>query len=83
MKIFTTELMTLKDNIAKDAENEKHLYHKMLGVVEDTKNLSKDIKADDKSIIKYINTYIHIYMYIKIFKKIHYDRISTVHVKVL
>ncbi|XP_029669273.1 peptidyl-prolyl cis-trans isomerase FKBP8-like isoform X2 [Formica exsecta] len=49
MKICNTELMTLKDKIAKDAKKEKYLYRKMLGVTEDIKNLSKDVKADDKS----------------------------------
>ncbi|KMQ91381.1 peptidyl-prolyl cis-trans isomerase fkbp8-like protein [Lasius niger] len=48
MKIFTTELITLKDKITKNAEKEKQLYRKMLGVVQD-KNSSKDGKADDKS----------------------------------
>ncbi|XP_050462479.1 peptidyl-prolyl cis-trans isomerase FKBP8 [Cataglyphis hispanica] len=48
MKICNTELMILKDKIAKDAKKEKYLYRKMLGVTED-KNLSKDVKADDQS----------------------------------
>jgi len=48
MKICTTELITLKDKLSKDAKKEKHLYRKMLGVVEDTKNSSKNVKADDK-----------------------------------
>lgn len=49
MKICTTELITLKDKISKDAKKEKHLYRKMLGVVEDTKNSSKNVKADNKT----------------------------------
>lgn len=48
MKICSTELMILKDKIAKDAKKEKYLYRKMLGVTED-KNSSKDVKADDQS----------------------------------
>ncbi|XP_019883032.2 peptidyl-prolyl cis-trans isomerase FKBP8 isoform X1 [Camponotus floridanus] len=48
MKICTTELITLKDKLSKDAKKEKHLYRKMLGVVEDTKNSSKNVKPDDK-----------------------------------
>lgn len=49
MKICNTELMILKDKIAKDAKKEKYLYRKMLGVTEDIKNSSKDVKADDQS----------------------------------
>ena len=47
LKICATELLTLKDKIAKDAKKEKHLYRKMLGV-EDTKN-SKDVKVEDQN----------------------------------
>lgn len=47
MKICATELITLKDKIAKDAKKEKHLYRKMLGV--EDKNSSKDVKTNDKN----------------------------------
>ncbi|XP_029172556.1 peptidyl-prolyl cis-trans isomerase FKBP8 [Nylanderia fulva] len=46
MKICATELLTLKDKIAKDAKKEKHLYRKMLGV-EDIN--SKDVKIYDEN----------------------------------